>query len=335
MEVWYPGSFKDLTVALQPPTDDAPLESIPLGKAKDLYDGETRRGRISHRENDPNNHDNQINIRVPDIPDPDHPETPNPWQVILTNGGTDAVTFHAWIEQDERGTSRFDDPTEDTYTLGSICCSKNTLTVGAFDTSEMALLAPPYPATAAGPTRPNNVFPSLQKPELSAPGNNIVAARSYGGTTVMSGTSMAAAHVTGLVALLFERARRAGHDPLPIDITRQVLISAAKSASPSSTKDALRLGAGRIDGAGSLYEFLSVASSASPHPGLATSTSNTTPAVVSANSLLHKLIEKLSETESFELRVGNNGIPTDAVLKDLVNKLKNENDYNLSVTPPD
>lgn len=336
MEVWYPGSSKNLTVALIPPTDDKPLEAIPLGKAKDLYDGETRRGRISHRENDPNNGDNQIDIRVPHLD-----ESQNPWQVILTNGGADPVSFHAWIEQDERGTAHFDEPTDNAYTLGSICCSKNTLTVGAFDTSEMAYLAPPYTATAAGPTRPNNVFPSLQKPELSAPGNNIVAARAYGGTTVMSGTSMAAAHVTGLVALLFERARRAGHDPLPIDATRDILMkaaasAAAKSASPPSATDAPRLGSGKIDGAGTLDEFLNVPPPARPGAAAPVSapevvlTEASTMGGASANDLLHQLIAMLAEAEEdFVLQVGDNGAPTNEALKKLVSALRGEGNYDL------
>ncbi len=328
MEVWYPGSFKNITVALMPPTDDTSLEAIPLGKAKDLYDGETRSGRISHRANDPNNHDNQIDIRVPHLND----ETPKPWQIILTNTGDDEVAFHAWIEQDERGTAHFDEPTDPAYTLGSICCSKNTLTVGAFDTSEMAYLAPPYPATAAGPTRPTGNPPTTRnKPEISAPGNNIVAARAYGGTTVMSGTSMAAPHVTGLVALLFERAKRAGQAPLTIDTTRQIIMDAAQKAFAPAAKDAPQLGSGRMDGAGTLEEFLSVP----PPASLQEIPAPPNGAGASANELLHELIARLPEKGGFKLKVGNNGAPTQQVLEQLVSALKNEKDYNLELSPPD
>jgi subtilisin family serine protease len=340
VEVWYPGMFKDLTVALIPPTDSSALAAVPLGKTKDLYDGEVRRGRISHREDDPNNHDNQIDIRVPHLA-----ETQKPWQVVLSNAGTEAVAFHAWIEQNERGTARFDEPTDDNFTpdnnfilddnftLGSICCSEKVLTVGAFDTSEMAYLAPPYPATAAGPTRPTGNPPvSRPKPDLSAPGNNILAARAHGGTTVMSGTSMAAAHVTGLVALLFERTRRAGQGPLHIDTTRKLLMAAGKGAAVLSVNDDPRLGSGRIDGAGTLNEFLSVAPPAPPPEGIAATTP--VPPEISISDQFRDLIAKLSRAKSFELKVGNNGAPANTKLTELVGMIQQE-DFNLIVNPPD
>jgi hypothetical protein len=205
-------------------------------------------GRIDHRENDPNNGDNQIDIQLPHLE--------GAWSIELSNEGGEDVPFHAWIEQDDSGQSYFEGPTDPFFTLGSISCSRKILTVGAFDTSEMAAIAPPFSATSAGPTRPSRrgTVKSHDKPDLSAPGVGIVAARAHGGVTVMDGTSMAAAHVTGVVALLFDLAQRRGDDPLPIDLTREILIGAATAKSPSAPVAAdlvrqRRLGAGTINAA--------------------------------------------------------------------------------------
>jgi subtilisin family serine protease len=70
---------------------------------------------------------------------------------------------------------------------------------------------------------------------VSAPGVAIVAARAHGGVTVMSGTSMAAAHVTGMAALLFQLAQRAGRGRLRIEETRALL-----SQGNVDAKDSLR-----------------------------------------------------------------------------------------------
>ncbi|HKI05533.1 MAG TPA: S8 family serine peptidase [Thermoanaerobaculia bacterium] len=254
MEVWYAGN-QVLEATLYTP-DGGNLGSIPLGETMNLSDDVTRCGRISHRKEDPNNQDHQIDVRLPTLEDP-----ARPWRIELANLGAEEVSFHAWIEQDARGLSYFGEPTDSSFTLGSISCSEKTLTVGAYDTSEMACLAPPFEATSAGPTRPNRQGMSRNKPDLSAPGVNIVAARAHGGVTVMSGTSMAAAHVTGVVALLFELAQRAGRGRLSIDQIRNILNLEQEEhpietllADPEERKR--RLGAGSIDGAAAMKSLL-------------------------------------------------------------------------------
>jgi subtilisin family serine protease len=325
MEVWYPGTSEKLKVTLKPPVEEV-LEAVALGEVKDLYDGEMRYGRVSHRKDDPNNHDNQIDIRVPHLE-----ETAAPWEIELSNEGTDSVPFHAWIEQDDRGTARFGDPTETACTLGAICCSENTLTVGAFDTSERAYLAPPYEATSAGPTRPIGAEKSgRMKPDLSAPGNNIVAARAHGGTTVMSGTSMAAAHITGVVALLFELARRAGKGPLPVATTRQILLDVAKQVSQFPEPGDSRLGVGRIDGAKTLVESLNIPALSVP-PSPTSTPEEPVKSEASPDDLLKNLITRLVQGD-FRLKIGNDGAVATSQLKALVSALHSV-DFELIVSP--
>lgn len=127
--------------------------------------------------------------------------------------------------------------------------------MGAFDTSERACLALPFEATSAGPTRPTRENPEgRHKPDLSAPGVNIVAARAQKGTIVMSGTSMATAHVTGLVAILYDLALRSGRGFLPFDELRRILVAASQSSDSKGWDP--QLGECRIDGTLSVESLL-------------------------------------------------------------------------------
>jgi len=200
--------------------------------------GKTRIGRISHRKDDPNNRDNQIDVRLP--------PGSGTWTVRLTTEEILGVPFHAWIEQNDRGLGRFVNGSTPYFTLGSICCGESPVTVGAYDTFESTYLARPHEETSAGPTRDKK-----QKPDVSAPGVGIVAAKALteGETFKMSGTSVAAPHVSGLVALLFQLARKTGRT-LKAHQVRELLRETARRE-PGKDWDE-RLGAGRIDGVAAL-----------------------------------------------------------------------------------
>jgi subtilisin family serine protease len=271
LEIWYDGK-PHLEVTLMSPQKQK-LGPYGPGQTVDIKDESgVRQGRISHRADDPNNHANQIDIRVPFAEEP--------WTIELKNNGEE-VSFHAWIEQGDRGRSRFLADTSSANTLGAISCGESTLTVGAYDTYANACLAPLYDATAAGPTRDNR-----KKPDVSAPGVRITAAKSLGGAIQMSGTSMAAPHVTGLVALLFQLAERAGLGPLDAKMIQALVREAARRNPPTTREWDPRYGAGRLAGPASLDYLLKQPSRAAvadlkpgppPGPPAATATTETLP----------------------------------------------------------
>ena len=126
------------------------------------------------------------------------------WTIRLRSVDGTAVDYHAWIERLDRQQSSFASPVL-THTLGSISTGHESVVVGSYDAHKPAF--PLSSFSSAGPTRDGR-----QKPELSAPGGQVLAARSRTGTglTRKSGTSMAAPAVAGLIALIFAEARRNG-----------------------------------------------------------------------------------------------------------------------------
>ena len=92
---------------------------------------------------------------------------------------------------------------EITLTIPS--ATDKAISVGAYDTSTDKVAS----FSGRGFTRENNQI----KPDIVAPGVNIRSAATGGGTTVLSGTSMATPFVTGSAALMMEWGIVRGNDP--------------------------------------------------------------------------------------------------------------------------
>jgi len=240
-ELWYPGAA-GLRLELIAPNGRG-VGTLEPGDSGTVSQG----GRVvlfaASRLLDPNNGDNTIGVFTsPAVP-------PGRWVLRLTSTTGSPVPFHAWIERDDFGQSTFDEPLDSTHTIGSISCGQSTIVVGSYDAHKTS--HPISWFSSAGPTRDGR-----HKPEVSAPGHDVVAAasRTATGTTRMSGTSMAAPAMTGCVALLLAAAK-AQDRALSIDEIRAAVVDSARATSTPGTWDE-RFGLGRVTAAGMIDKLL-------------------------------------------------------------------------------
>lgn len=235
MELWYSGADRFKVELIGP--NGALLATAAPGETKQIVIGTSVVALLANRLNDPNNHDNMIGVfLVAGMPG-------GRYVVRLTGEVVSSGKFHAWIERDNSFQSSFPAPNDNTGTIGSISCGKKVIAVGSYDANTAT--KPLSYFSSAGPTRDGR-----KKPEVSAPGHNVWAANSLSlnGVTRMSGTSMAAPAVAGIIALMFEEAHARGID-LSIDDTIQILTTSARRNPPGGSAWNDRYGYGRISAA--------------------------------------------------------------------------------------
>ncbi len=216
LEIWYSKDDRFTVEVIDPKRNS--LAIVAPGWHIDLSDNYRGFMTIVNRLNDPNNNDNNINIFFESgLPDGE-------WTLRLHGTSVKKGEFHAWIERDETGQARFIGKKkdqnhkeeygawiDDSCTLSSIACGEKTIVVGSFDArkKEKNNADPKYDGhfqlsktTSAGRTRDGR-----EKPDVVAPGELVLAARSR--TLILrnrtSGTSLSAAAVTGIVALMMAK----------------------------------------------------------------------------------------------------------------------------------
>ncbi|MFV0645743.1 MAG: S8 family peptidase [Sphingomonadaceae bacterium] len=233
VEVWYKGADRFTASATAPDGARVTVErgsSAPLtGRKGQEY------ARFYHRSFDPNSGDHLIALVLREN------APPGEWTIELT--GQDVVDgrWHAWIERNAPCPSCQPtfaaDAVSGCTTTGSICNALRTIAVGAYNAHGRNRLLARF--SSVGPTRDGR-----PKPLLAAPGVRVLSARSRTdpasepGYIRMSGTSMAAPHVTGTVALMMEAAGR--H---PVEAIRRVLFASLEAA----PDDSPRWGYGLLD----------------------------------------------------------------------------------------
>lgn len=250
LEVWYSNDDEYRLELVAP--DGQSLGSVGLGSnGRLLSDTGEVLVFVSHRAEDPNNGDNVVNVFLESgLPS-------GTWTLRLHGEQVSDGSFHAWIERDDRASSSFPAPQDNTHTLGSISTGRLSVVVGSYDGHKDN--KPLSWFSSAGPTRDGR-----EKPEVSAPGHDVNAAHSRTGDGVVrkSGTSMASPAVAGIIALMLAEARARGVD-LSVGTIREALSLAARSDPPVSGDWHDRYGAGRIDAGAAVQAIIDQASAVS------------------------------------------------------------------------
>lgn len=240
IEVWYDGTAT-LTIELTEPDTGNVYGPYALGTHQSVLqpvDGRTI-GHVGHSQPPGTNGDSTILVALhstlEDFGSPNlAPARSGEWIVTLTNTGTVAAPFHAWIQRDDIGPSggrrqqsRFAPQDVDPgMSIADFATGQHTIAVGAYNsrTHEIARYS------ACGPTRPGRNLQSRPKPDICAPaaedaaGRGVLSASSRRAIpTRMGGTSAAAPHVTGLVALIFEYSMKHGTKTIHADTIRASL----------------------------------------------------------------------------------------------------------------
>jgi subtilisin family serine protease len=242
LEVWYDGRDRFRAILVDP--SGRLVADLPPDAEAAVRDA-SGAVRVSgfHRIGNPGNGANQVDLFL--WPGAQR----GAWAVVLHGEQVQVGDADAYIERTgPRHQSRFvPDVATSWGSTNSVCNGWLPLSVGAYD--PRAPSRPPGSFSSAGPARDGR-----PKPDVSAPGVGIQAARSAvqradgtwsrDGLTHKSGTSMAAPHVTGVVALLFQAV---APRLLPMALTRWIVMESARRDPPSTAADELRYGAGRVD----------------------------------------------------------------------------------------
>jgi Subtilase family/D-alanyl-D-alanine carboxypeptidase len=201
LEIWY-GGGDEFVVRIDAPGTGG-TGPLALGEHADVVVGDRVVGHVYHRACDPNNGANHIDAFI------DATAPAGIWTVRLQARRVSCGRFDAWLERDEacRGCqARFVRCDRDPHsTTGTIANGHLPLVVGAYDAHTPT--GPPGAFSSAGPTTDGRC-----RPDVAAPGCDVLAARSAprasprspGRLIRKSGSSMAAPHVTGAVALCLQ-----------------------------------------------------------------------------------------------------------------------------------
>ncbi len=241
LEIWY-SKHDVMRVDVQGP-GDLPRLSVPLGQDDRIERDGVELLSVFHRANDPATGDTHVDMFL------SRAAPPGMWIVSLIAEDVIDGRYHAWVERDAACPgcqSRLaPDEASPMSTTGTVCNGFRSVVVGAYSAHDED--RPLARFSSSGPTVDGRI-----KPDLVAPGVRVLAARSAasdepvssGKLTRMSGSSMAAPHVTGAIACVFAAVQR----PLSIQETRTMLLSSAEPLdATASPNDLARAGSGYLD----------------------------------------------------------------------------------------
>lgn len=254
IELWY-GAGDTFAVALQAPGGKRSDFIAPDGGDVVIEFPAGNQAHVHSQSGHPTNGDNRIGI----VLERGEGGEEGLWQLILRGDKVERGDFDAWADRPNAVTViDFRSHQCDASTITLPGNSRRAITVGAFisrpllggDKSQVR--GDFAPGSSTGPTRDGRI-----KPDLTAPGTLVMAPRMRrnGHPTrydLMSGTSMAAPHVTGVVALLWSL-----WPGLAAGQIRDALLSTARNDAFTGVTPNTNWGQGKLD-ARAAYEALSI-----------------------------------------------------------------------------
>jgi len=202
IELWWDSANK-YRFQLKSPSGDL---SEWVDRANPAPNGASMKFQMNFVERHPDNGDSLLKIVV----DNGFAPTESEWRLTIEAVQVPAQgDIHAWVERaGSYPPTEFTNHDSEEMTLSIPGTSHSVITVAAIDAANPIMVGD---FSSYGPTRDNR-----EKPDIAAPGVRVNAAfrDTVNGVTVMDGTSMAAPHVTGAIALLLSKMARSG-GPIP------------------------------------------------------------------------------------------------------------------------
>lgn len=215
LEIWY-GAQDRFSVSLKPPGSSDWIEVRPLQEMPNEPGPGGVHISIFNDLYHPTNGGNYISIYLsPNLKPKNFRGIPSGvWRVRLRGEEVRDGSFDAWIERDDPmevgvdGNRRFfrfpsffsEKSNVDSHSITSLACGHNVIAVANLDAQHDRIAI----TSSQGPTRDGRF-----KPEIAAPGTEILAANGFGGPDEpwisMSGTSMASPYVTGVLGLMLAK----------------------------------------------------------------------------------------------------------------------------------